>query len=618
MPNRLIVLFITLTFSLLSYSQERNFDFEKIHQKAAQYMASRPDSTKHYLDILKKNIAEKKLPDSLWARYYNTTGVYYSQVSKLDSSKYYFKKAIEKASKHPKYRAMTTLSYANVLRNESNYKASLKYLDEALRLYTSIKDTVGIAITYGEMGSNYAYMLENKKAIDYFLKGIELLENTNEVQRLTIIKQKLANLYLKNKEFEFAIELYEECLHSMKETKDMRNYYLTLINYGDCLILIKEYSKARKALLESIEGLKLFQSDELLAIAHNKLSLVYAAENNVATSLNHGGIAFEYIKKTTSFRIMRIAAEYIEVLNIANKYKEALTVIDFVEKFPYQHIFNVEDQMIYQNAIAKTYKSANLKDLAIASLEKVSVLKDSISNINREIEIQEIQAKFQNKTQYEKNKTLQEKNKFLDEKIKAQNKNYIFLGFIIIVLIIAMIAFANISRLRNKLQLSKLKETEIENERMLKEIEEELKEAEKQKQIISLRDQELTSVALQLADMQEKIIAIINSGSAELQKAENIKHALSNLVKQENYWKKFALKFSQVHPNFENNIKERFPVLTKNDMDFISLLKLNLSNKEIATLLQISHESVISKKYRVKKKMNIDDDEVFNKIISEL
>lgn len=618
MPNRLFIVFAAFACSLLSFGQKESFDFEKTFQKAAQYMASRPDSTKFYLDIMKRNVNEKNTPDSLLARYYNTTGVYYSQISKLDSSKYYFKKAIEQTSKHPKYRAMSFLSYANVLRNEYNYKASLKYLDDALKLYSSLKDTVGIAITYGEMGSNYAYMLENKKAIDHFLKGIKLLENTNEVQRLTIIKQKLANLYLKNKEFEFAIELYEDCLATMKESKDMRNYYLTLINYGDCLILIKEYGKARQALLEAIDGLKLFQSDELLGIAHNKLSIVYAAENNLSTSLNHSKIAFDYIKNTNSFRIMRISAEYIEILNIAEKYKEALEVINFVEKYPNKEIFNIEDRMIYQYAIAKTYKQSNLKDLAINSLEKVIVLRDSISNINREAEILEMQAKFQNKTQQEKNRVLQEKNKFLDEKIKAQNRNHIFLGIIIIILIISMIAFANISRLHNKLQSSKLREAEIENERILKEIEEELKEAEKQKQMVSLRDQELTSVALQLADMQEKIIAIINSTNPELQKAENIKHALSNLVKQEDYWKKFALKFSQIHPNFENNIKERFPILTKNDIDFISLLKLNLSNKEIATLLQISHESVISKKYRVKKKMNIEDDEMFNKIISEL
>jgi len=48
------------------------------------------------------------------------------------------------------------------------------------------------------------------------------------------------------------------------------------------------------------------------------------------------------------------------------------------------------------------------------------------------------------------------------------------------------------------------------------------------------------------------------------------------------------------------------------------LFKLNLSNKEIASLLQISHESAITKKYRIKKKMEISDDTEFEKVLMSL
>jgi DNA-binding CsgD family transcriptional regulator len=62
-----------------------------------------------------------------------------------------------------------------------------------------------------------------------------------------------------------------------------------------------------------------------------------------------------------------------------------------------------------------------------------------------------------------------------------------------------------------------------------------------------------------------------------------------------------------------------FPELTDNDIAFCSLLKLQLTNKEIASLLGISHQSVISKKYRVKKKMQLhDNDESFDQLMREL
>ena len=63
-----------------------------------------------------------------------------------------------------------------------------------------------------------------------------------------------------------------------------------------------------------------------------------------------------------------------------------------------------------------------------------------------------------------------------------------------------------------------------------------------------------------------------------------------------------------MHPNFIKVVKQDYPNLTKKDIDFLILIKLNLSNKEIASLISISYESVLSKKYLLRKKMNICSD----------
>ena len=89
-------------------------------------------------------------------------------------------------------------------------------------------------------------------------------------------------------------------------------------------------------------------------------------------------------------------------------------------------------------------------------------------------------------------------------------------------------------------------------------------------------------------------------------------------MKQKDYWKQFEIRFNTLHPEFGNLLTSRFSKLTKNDVEFCSLLKLNLSNKEIASLLQISHESAITKKYRIKKKMGINDDAEFEKLLMEI
>lgn len=620
MKKSVLLLFtFFILFPFILFAQQKPFDIEMGQKRVMEHIFSKPDSAKFYLDLMVRDMS--KLPDTSIAKIYNNYGLYYSQVSKLDSAKIFFEKAIKKADKNPKNKAGTLINLANAYRNSSEYDISLKYLESALKIYESIDNEVGIAMVYGEMGSNYAYMLENSIAIDYFIKGIEILENTTEKKRLSVIKQKLANLYFKMKNYDFAIEMYEECLSSMKETKDMRNYYLTLINYGDCLIMVKEYSKAKKALLEAIDGLKVFQSNELIGLTYNKLGRVYLFEDDIDLTVKYNKKAFDYIIQTQSFRMMRIGTEYIEVLNLIGEYQKALEVIKSIEDFPNQVIFNIEDKMLFEAASAEIYKNTNLKDKAISSLENTIILKDSIASLSEEAIIKEIQAEFETEIQREKNIALKRRNELLTDKIKAQNKNYILLGIIIFILIVVIIAFVKIYGLRNKLQQLKIREYKIENNKMREVHQHELKQAESQKQILSLREQELTSITLQLADMQEQVASVIkisNDGASKSSETDDILRSLKNIIKQKDYWKEFSIKFSQIHPDFRNNLKVKYPFLTKNDINFLCLLKLNLSNKEIATLSRISHESVISKKYRIKKKLNIDQDAEFSKVISEL
>ena len=610
--------FLLVAFSpFILSAQQQPFDFDKTSQKALQHVMSKPDSAKFYFDLMIKNIPTSDIHDTSAAKIYNNYGLYYGQVSNLDSAKIFLKKAIEKAKKHPKNQAGSILNLANVLRNESDYASSLKHLDKALRIYDSIGDKVGIAMTYGEMGSNYVYMLEDYKAIDYFLKSAKILEGTPEKQRIGIIKQKLANMYYKTRNFDFAIELYEESLSLLKEVGDMRNYYLTLINYGSSLIQVEQYKKAKTVFLEAAEGLKDFKSEELVGLAYNGLGRVYFFKKDFNTSLKYNEKAYDYVSRSHSFRTMRVATEYIELLNVMERYEQALEVIENVKKFPERTLFNIEDQMVFRLMAAETYKNLKLNDEAIGYLEEAIVLKDSISLTSKEIETIEIQKKFQTELQQEKTKALEIQNTLLSEKIEARNKIYVLAGLIIATLIVMIIVLNRSFKLRSKYQKLKLKRAENAKKMALMKRDEEHKLLEIQKQTLALREQELTSMTLLLADIQEEIALIIKSDNNN-DSVANMKRSLRKLIRQKDYWEEFTLKFSQINPGFINNLKSQFPNLTKNDIDFISLLKLNLSNKEIATLLKISHESVISKKYRVKKKLNIEEDSDFDKVLSEM
>jgi len=66
--------------------------------------------------------------------------------------------------------------------------------------------------------------------------------------------------------------------------------------------------------------------------------------------------------------------------------------------------------------------------------------------------------------------------------------------------------------------------------------------------------------------------------------------------------------FDAVHDNFIKNLKSRFPQLTPRDLRLCAYLRMNLSTKEIAPLLNISPRGVEISRYRLRKKMNLPHD----------
>ncbi|MCX2719836.1 helix-turn-helix and ligand-binding sensor domain-containing protein [Lentiprolixibacter aurantiacus] len=74
-------------------------------------------------------------------------------------------------------------------------------------------------------------------------------------------------------------------------------------------------------------------------------------------------------------------------------------------------------------------------------------------------------------------------------------------------------------------------------------------------------------------------------------------------------WELFQEAFNNADREFLGKLKSVHPNLTPNDIRLCSYLRLNLSSKEIAQLLHISTRSVEIKRYRLRKKMDLNHDE---------
>jgi DNA-binding CsgD family transcriptional regulator len=173
-------------------------------------------------------------------------------------------------------------------------------------------------------------------------------------------------------------------------------------------------------------------------------------------------------------------------------------------------------------------------------------------------------------------------------------------------------------RQREKLLEQSERELELrklENEQQLMSF-----ENEKLQQDIENKNRELAISTMSLIKKNE----FLNSIKKEIKNSSdnpNLKTIVKIIDKNLNNtddWKFFQEAFNNADKDFLKKIKAVHPSLTPNDLRLCAYLRLNLSSKEIAPLLNISLRSVEVKRYRLRKKMNLQHEKSLTNYILEL
>lgn len=109
-----------------------------------------------------------------------------------------------------------------------------------------------------------------------------------------------------------------------------------------------------------------------------------------------------------------------------------------------------------------------------------------------------------------------------------------------------------------------------------------------------------------LTDIRNKLK---NSQAASDPAMKSVFRDINKDLNEEDTWNLFKEAFNNVDKDFLNKVKALHPALTPNDLRLCAYLRLNLSSKEIAPLLNISARSVEVKRYRLRKKMDLPHDD---------
>jgi ligand-binding sensor domain-containing protein/DNA-binding CsgD family transcriptional regulator len=132
---------------------------------------------------------------------------------------------------------------------------------------------------------------------------------------------------------------------------------------------------------------------------------------------------------------------------------------------------------------------------------------------------------------------------------------------------------------------------------------------EKLRQDIDAKNKELATSTMNIIKKNEFLNTIKNELSeGGTNKVSKVVQIIDKNLNNSNDWNLFQEAFNNADKDFLKKVKEKHPNLTPNDLRLCAYLRLNLSSKEIAPLLNISPRSVEVKRYRLRKKMDLPHD----------
>ena len=132
---------------------------------------------------------------------------------------------------------------------------------------------------------------------------------------------------------------------------------------------------------------------------------------------------------------------------------------------------------------------------------------------------------------------------------------------------------------------------------------------------LEFKKRELISTTMHLVQKNETIgkikeqLSVLKKQNKDQQLTREIQRMINMLQMDEvrdDGWEQFLFHFNQLHGDFYNRLDGEFPELTPKDLKLCTYLRMNLSTKEIASLMNVTTRGVEASRYRLRKKINLE------------
>lgn len=531
----------------------------------AEYLYVDPLKSKPFVDstmVLAQRLNHKEFI----ARTTNYLGVYYnftSEYKKADSILSIVLKQYAEIGDSIQMCAIMN-NKANALKSMGNYREALETHMTSLKLKEQLNDTEeSIAASYWNVGNLQGDIGNYEASNEYYNKAKVIYEKLNLEQDLKSISNNIAINLNTMGHYEESIPLFLEAIAYNKANNYNNDLAGAYDNIGSAYYNLDSIAVAKSYYEKSLAISKNYGETSLIGLNYRHLGEVYMKENKPKIALDYYKKALKISEETGTSKkkitdYLRLSQAYSALGQFENAYKNH---VDYHKL--HDEILN-EENIERMNQLEISYQTEKKeKELAIQKTE-IEVLKQK-------------------------------------EEVSKNRQRLLGIGSLSFLLFAGALFYG----LRQKMKRNKL-------------------EREKLDTSLQFKEKELTTHALHLAHKNEVLLDLksqlkeLKSDSSNSRSYQNVINTINLDINNDNNWEQFRTYFEDVHKDFNSKVMRNYPEVSANDLRLMSLLKMNLSSKEIANILNISTEGVKKARYRLRKKLNLTTEDSLQELVIDL
>jgi tetratricopeptide (TPR) repeat protein len=513
-------------------------------------------------------------------------GVYFNNNNNIDSAKYYYDKSVVEFEQLGDLKGQVQVNHGLAILEYSkgNYDASLDILEKNIEIYTQkLNDSSGLAISYDLKGFINNFKGNHTIALQETLKALKIFERINDPIRKADALNHLAATEFHLGNYLQSIQYNKEGLKIYTENNDKHYQAQALNDIGNVYLYMKKYKQAIEYLDKSIALSNEMKIPELKATSLANLGKTYVDLNKFDKAILNLNQSLKIVEGTESKNKI---VESLNDLGMAySRMNSPLKAIPYFNRaiILADSIKAKENLRIGYYNRAMAYAQLNRFDKAFKDHQNYKAVSDSIYDTTKSRQIEELRTIYETEKKEQQIVLQEQEINLLEQKAEINGLQRALMGIGLLLSLIGLYA------LRQKMKRNKLQREKIAAE-------------------LAFKKKELTTHALHLAKKNE-VLENVKQKAKELKLSES-PLGYQQLIQTINFdqqddknWESFIKYFEQVHKNFASNVKSKYPEVSKNELRFMALIKMNMSSKEIATILNISNDGVKKARQRLRKKL---------------